>query len=447
LTIGVFAFLMIMLTLTFTRPEGTSCRLEARSAVEDWSGRFASPFPADTVYAVTRALEPTFDLSAVTEAIIAALDAADLVPGDTLAVEVGDRLGEALCVTPVIGMALHTALTTGQERGELLDIRLIFGEDCGWAAALPWEVLRLQGCFLVSGHLATLTRMSPEADRDQLIKMHERSLDASERAGDTRAAAESSMRLGYLYRQTGKWERAIEVCRRGLEAYDHLGDARGVAQIKMYLGSVYLQKGEWERAIELYEQSLEMNRRVGAVDGLAQVYNNLGGAHLQKGDCERAVEMYQQSLAIKEQLGDVQGMARSWNGLGLVYATTGELDRAATMYRRSLEAFSRLGDAHGLAQPYNNLGLLYSDAGKRERAVQIYRKSLEIFERLGDTHGMTQSWVNLGNAYRQSGEWRLPMPILSGWCRRARELFLSGPRDQQDTPAGNSRRDAFVATR
>ena len=398
---------MIMLTLTFTRSEGTSCRLEAMSGVEDWSGGFASPFLADTVYAVTRALEPTFDLSAVTEAIIAALDAADLVPGDTLAVEVGDRLGEALCATPVIGMALHTALSTGQERGELLDIRLIFGEDCGWAAALPWEVLRLQGCFLVSGHLATLTRMRLEADWDQVIKMHERSLKASERVGDTRAAAESSMRLGNLFQQTSKWERAIVVCRRGLEAFDHLGDSRGVAQTKMYLGSVYLQKGEWERAIELHEHSLEMNRRVGAVDGLAQVCNNLGGAHLQEGDCERAADMYQQSLG----------------------------------------AFSRLGDAHGLAQPCNNLGLLYSDAGKRERAVQIYRKSLQIFERLGDTHGMTQSWVNLGNAYRQSGEWRLPMPILSGWCRRARELFLSGPRDQQDTPAGNSRRDAFVATR
>ena len=358
---------MIMLTLTFTRSEGTSCRLEAMSGVEDWSGGFASPFLADTVYAVTRALEPTFDLSAVTEAIIAALDAADLVPGDTLAVEVGDRLGEALCATPVIGMALHTALSTGQERGEVLDIRLIFGEDCGWAAALPWEVLRLQGCFLVSGHLATPTRMRLEADWDQVIKMHERSLKASERVGDTRAAAESSMRLGNLFRQTSKWERAIE----------------------------------------LHEHSLEMNRRVGAVDGLAQVCNNLGGAHLQEGDCERAADMVQQSLG----------------------------------------AFSRLGDAHGLAQPCNNLGLLYSDAGKRERAVQIYRKSLQIFERLGDTHGMTQSWVNLGNAYRQSGEWRLPMPILSGWCRRARELFLSGPRDQQDTPAGNSRRDAFVATR
>jgi len=398
---------MITLTLAFTRPEGTPCGVEARRGVEDWSGSFASPFPADTLYAVTRAPEPTFDLSAATEAIIAALDAADLVPGDTLGVEVGDRLGEALCATPVIEMALHTALNTGQERGELLDIRLFFGEDCGWAAALPWEVLRLPGCFLASGHLATPTRMRLEADWDQVIKMHERSLEASERVGDTRAAAESSMRLGNLYRQTSKWERAIVVCRRGLEAFDHLGDSRGVAQTKMYLGSVYLQKGEWERAIELHEHSLEMNRRVGAAHGLAQVYNNLGGAHLQEGDCERAADMYQ----------------------------------------RSLEAFSRLGDAHGLAQPYNNLGLLYSDAGKRERAVQIYRKSLEIFERLGDTPGMTQSWVNLGNAYRQSGQWRLPMPILSGWCRRARELVLSGPRDQQDTPAGNSRSDAFVATR
>jgi len=188
---------MITLTLAFTRPEGTPCGVEARRGVEDWSGSFASPFPADTLYAVTRAPEPTFDLSA-------ALDAADLVPGDTLAVEVGDRLGEALCATPVIEMALHTALNTGQERGELLDIRLFFGEDCGWAAALPWEVLRLPGCFLASGHLATPTRMRLEADWDQVIKMHERSLEASERVGDTRAAAESSMRLGNLYRQTGK---------------------------------------------------------------------------------------------------------------------------------------------------------------------------------------------------------------------------------------------------
>lgn len=299
---------MITLTLTFTRPEGTSCRLEARS------GSFVSPFPADTLYAVTCALEPTFDLSTATEAIIAALDAAELVPGDTLAVEVGDRLGEALCATPAIETALHTALTIAQEGNGLLDLRLFFGEDCGRAAALPWDVLRLRERFLVSDNIASLTRKRLEADWDQAIDMHERSLEASEQVGDVRAAAESSMRLGNLNRQTGKWERAIEVCRRGLEAFDHLGDARGVAQTNDVSGECIPAKrrvGTGNRVVRAEPGDEPAGWGCGWTGAGIQ---QLGRRPSAKGRL-RAVEMYQQSLEVKEPVVDVQGVAHTRGSL------------------------------------------------------------------------------------------------------------------------------------
>jgi tetratricopeptide (TPR) repeat protein len=151
---------MHTLTLTFTSPDTAPIRLRAESSLGgEWHGTFQPPFDATTLSAITRALEPNFDPQGMQEAeTVATLEAASLPLGDALPATVGERLDAALRASKLIANAINELSGAALARNEPLHLALEFGDGCNAVAALPWELLRHEGRFLVADNTLALTR-------------------------------------------------------------------------------------------------------------------------------------------------------------------------------------------------------------------------------------------------------------------------------------------------
>jgi tetratricopeptide (TPR) repeat protein/uncharacterized protein YukE len=156
---------MHTLTLTFTALAPTSIHLRAASSLGgEWPGTFAPPFDAPTLNAILQALEPNFDPQGMREAkAVATLQAAGLPLDEALPASVGDHLDAALRASDPIANAMSELSGAALAANEPLHLALEFGAGCDAVAALPWELLRHEGRFLVADNTFALTR-SPTND-------------------------------------------------------------------------------------------------------------------------------------------------------------------------------------------------------------------------------------------------------------------------------------------
>ncbi|MGD9101316.1 MAG: CHAT domain-containing protein, partial [Anaerolineae bacterium] len=151
---------MHTLTLTFTSPAPASIHLRAASSLGgEWPGTFNPPFDALTLHAIVQALEPNFDPQGMREAgAVATLQAAGLPLDEALPASVGDHLDAALRTSDPIANAISELSGAALAANEPLHLALEFGAGCDAVAALPWELLRHKGRFLVADNTLALTR-------------------------------------------------------------------------------------------------------------------------------------------------------------------------------------------------------------------------------------------------------------------------------------------------
>lgn len=119
-------------------------------------GDFVLPFAPTTQVAIQQALAPNFVLAEADAATQAALQA--LGPLSQLHQQVGEALGQALCASPDVASLFNRALGLATGQRQSLPVELRFGAGCDAVAALPWELLRYEGRFLVADTSIALSR-------------------------------------------------------------------------------------------------------------------------------------------------------------------------------------------------------------------------------------------------------------------------------------------------
>jgi len=211
--------------------------------------------------------------------------------------------------------------------------------------------------------------------------------------------------LAFLYKDKGKWDKAVECLQRSLKILEKAGDERGMAITFNNLGFLYKDKDQWEEADGCFQRSLEILEKTGDEREMADTFNNLGLLCKDKEEWEKADGYFRRGLEILEKAGDERGMVTVLNNLGFLYKDRKEWGKAHEYLQRSLEILERMGDERGMADTFNNLGFLYTDKGEWEKADGYFQCSLEILKKVGDERGMVDIFNNLGSLYRYEEEW------------------------------------------
>jgi tetratricopeptide (TPR) repeat protein len=192
--------------------------------------------------------------------------------------------------------------------------------------------------------------------------------------------------LGFIYKKTGKQEKAIEHYKKSLETYlKHLPPTdTKLACVHNNLGVVYCEQGDYDKALSCYNKALEieLNSPIPAEREIALYYNNIGIVYQAQQCYLEALERFEKSLELLEKRLPVNhpSIAVIYNNISTVHHALGNCDKANDYLKKTLEIQLRsLSPNHpDLATSYNNLGFAYKEQSKFQEALEMYEKCLQI---------------------------------------------------------------------
>jgi len=242
-------------------------------------------------------------------------------------------------------------------------------------------------------------------DYDKAMEIFTSALKQAEELGDKRGMSANINNIGVIYMNKGDYDKALDYYERSFEISEELGDKDGIGSSLVGIGIVYSNRGDDDKALDYFTRSLEIEEELGDKRGMATSLNNIGIQYREKGDYDKALDYYEKSLEIEEELGDKRGMASSLNNIGSIYRAKGDDEEALDYFTRSLEIEEELGDKRGMASSLNNIGVIYRAKGDDDKTLEYYTRSLEIFEEIGHKRRIGISLMNIGNVYSYKGDY------------------------------------------
>jgi len=256
--------------------------------------------------------------------------------------------------------------------------------------------------------------------QDQINQV-ELKLAAAREAKNTRETGSELIALGYLYRQSGKMQKALECEQEALSVEQSLHSEVGQAGALNILGRVYTDLGQEEKAIDLLNQALSLCRSAGTRSCEANALNNLGRANNNLGRRDEALDDLNRSLAIWHEIDQTGAAIRSrsalsgiagarsaeasaLDNLGRTYTDMGQGRKAINYFEQALMLWREENEQNGEALTLNNEGRAYADLGEKEKALDTYRRALMLWRGAGNRQGEGSTLNNFGRLYRDLGQ-------------------------------------------
>ncbi len=170
------------------------------------------------------------------------------------------------------------------------------------------------------------------------------------------------------------------------------------------IGYIYKQKGKIETALDYYNRALKMQKKVGDKSRMAQTLNNMGVIQQNQGKISSALESYYHALKLQEELNDSLGIASSYFNIGSLHYRLEDYDMALSYYQKALKVYKGLGSKKGISNVYNNMGVLYKEKGDFTSALNFYKKCIKLKKEIGETPGLIDSYINIGTMYSLLGD-------------------------------------------
>ena len=232
--------------------------------------------------------------------------------------------------------------------------------------------------------------------------------------------------LGETYRETGEYDKALEIFTKNFKQAIELDNKVGLAKSLTGIGLIHWRKGELDKALENYNKSYDVYDELGDKKGMGVLLNNIAIIYNRQGDREHGLEYYNRSLTIAEVLDDKIQMGKVLNNIGNVHTYNGDYELALDYQFRSLKLREEAGNNRGIGFGLGNIGRIYYLKGDYEQALDYQNRSLKVREKLGDKSGIALSLYNIGTIHKQIYEFEKALDIFSRCLNIATEIGEKG---------------------
>ena len=212
------------------------------------------------------------------------------------------------------------------------------------------------------------------------------------------------LKIGTVERKRSLYPEALKAFEKGLSTLQEKKTPLVVSLLNG-IGWVYREQGEYDRAIERLSQAEKMAQEIEDREGLTLSLRNLATAYWNQRNFKEAIEVGERSLAVAEENHNDYQIAAACNNLGIFHWNIGKLDEARNYYSKSLGIREKIGDRQGIGLVKINHGLLYQDEGNWEIAIQYFVDSFEIFDKLNDVINITRLHNCFGFHFFVLGNW------------------------------------------
>jgi CHAT domain-containing protein len=194
-----------------------------------------------------------------------------------------------------------------------------------------------------------------------------------------------------VYRETGEFDKALEMAQKSLTLYREVDNNWGVAGTYIDLGNIYKQFSEFETAINYQNKADSLYIVLGLDYSRLAPLANLGENYTAQGDYKKGLDYYLQSLSIMEKAGDHN------ENLAIIKACVGEAhfylnDFAAAdkWLREAITICEKVGANRAKADNLSVMGRLKIEEKKYNEALKFLNEGVG----LAKSHGMTIAYLN-----------------------------------------------------
>lgn len=229
-------------------------------------------------------------------------------------------------------------------------------------------------------------------------------VQAAKESGDKRKLGFYIGRKGWVFRNSGVFDRAIECYEESLEIAQEEYNLAEIANQFGNIGSAYSMWGEQYKAIQYYEQANSIARQINDKKGEGRHTGNLGTAYNELGQPERAIPYFETAISLVRSVKDRRLEGAHLGNLGRSYAALGQYDKALENYSKALDIAREIGERARIARQLDNIGRLNSQQGNYQEAISIHEEALAIGSEIGFTRNEESNLCNLGIAHLLLGQ-------------------------------------------
>lgn len=246
-----------------------------------------------------------------------------------------------------------------------------------------WEVIALQGPFVVGAALGVSVLAVP-------------GLDECDRLAALATLAQALRRAGRAQEAQARLEDALRMARR-------IGDVRHEGCLLLAFGGLHREQGRPAQARECHEAALAIARRVGDHAAESNAQSGLGILHREHGQIEQARECFATALAIARAEGDRREEGIVLGSLGLLASEAGQAEAAQSHLAAALDIARDVGDRTFAGAVHANLGQLCNEQGLQDAASEHFNTALAIQREVGNRRLEAIVLGNLGAVCTQQG--------------------------------------------
>ena len=293
------------------------------------------------------------------------------------------------------------------------------------------------------GLVAASAAGAQSAPVNDQIAQHEQKLAEARSAKRLSDQGVQLITLGYLYRQAGKMQKALDCLNEALPIEQIAGNQGARAMAQNILGRVYTDLGQEDKALTLLNQALAVWHSLGLRPVEANALTYIGRVHNNLGQREEALKVLNQAMTIwhdvgnglggtkmlsmKDKLRDLgqlpalkelsdalppnlqeaggpNGEANTLDNIGETYSGMGQGPEAFKYFNQALAIWRETGERGGEAMTLNNMGRAYADLGEKQRSLEVYNQALALSRTIGNRQDEALTLNNIGRLYRDLGE-------------------------------------------
>jgi CHAT domain-containing protein len=199
-----------------------------------------------------------------------------------------------------------------------------------------------------------------------------RALNEAEKAQDDIGIAQSSLNLGNLYRDTGRYRDAVRLLMRSLEIVNAKpGYERYQAMALNNIGATYFEEHELDLAINYHTRALDVKEKAHAPDAeIANSLNNLGLDYQTKEEPEKALAYYARTLKLTEGSKILKVRVIALFNYGTLLHKLGRSPEAAVRLNEALDMAGRVGDPSTSFEVKTEMAAIAVEEHRYEDAVR-----------------------------------------------------------------------------
>lgn len=228
-------------------------------------------------------------------------------------------------------------------------------------------------------------------------EMAKKAFNYATRAGHQKLMAGSLNALVVANAMMGNYDSAEFFGQKGIALSRDFGLENEEANLRLNLAIIYKNQGKYEKALYNNYQILDYFRKKEDTTNLAFIYNNIALIYHEKGAFVKALEHLQISLDFKLALKDSVELGSALNNIGSIYKDLELTQQAKDYFNRSIAINIRQRDSSSLALTYNNMADLALQDSQLAVAENFVKKALYIQMKDSLLPGLVSSYETFGN--------------------------------------------------